>query len=110
MDICINSAGIGTKIPFYKDQTDGTHTWRRTVDVNLIAIIDCTRLAVCFEFSLAFASMLHINKFGCPASRLRHPVFGVHVYFNCLSLACNCNLGLMPMDHKLNSILLISSC
>ncbi|XP_062022887.1 uncharacterized protein LOC133739170 [Rosa rugosa] len=46
LDICINSAGIGTSIPFYKDQTDGTHTWRRTVNVNLIAIIDCTRLAI----------------------------------------------------------------
>ncbi|PRQ23047.1 putative 15-hydroxyprostaglandin dehydrogenase (NAD(+)) [Rosa chinensis] len=46
LDICINSAGIGTSIPYYKDQTDGTHTWRRTVNVNLIAIIDCTRLAI----------------------------------------------------------------
>ncbi|XP_065870532.1 uncharacterized protein [Euphorbia lathyris] len=46
LDICINSAGIGTDIPFHKDQTDGTRTWRRTLNVNLTAIIDCTRLAI----------------------------------------------------------------
>lgn len=46
LDICINSAGVTTSVPFYTDQTDGTRTWRRTVDVNLIAIIDCTRLAI----------------------------------------------------------------
>ncbi|WCJ17654.1 ARP protein (REF) [Euphorbia peplus] len=46
LDICINSAGIGTDIPFYKDQSDGTRTWRRTLNVNLTAIIDCTRLAI----------------------------------------------------------------
>lgn len=49
LDICINSAGIGTFTPFDKDQTDGTHTWRKTINVNLVAVIDCTRLAVCFE-------------------------------------------------------------
>ncbi|XP_022746330.1 prostaglandin reductase-3-like isoform X2 [Durio zibethinus] len=46
LDICINSAGITNPVPFYKDQTDGTKTWRRTVNVNLIAVIDCTRLAI----------------------------------------------------------------
>ncbi|PQQ04395.1 prostaglandin reductase-3 [Prunus yedoensis var. nudiflora] len=46
LDICINSAGISNPIPFNKDQTDGTRSWRLTVDVNLIAIIDCTRLAI----------------------------------------------------------------
>ncbi|XP_012066889.1 prostaglandin reductase-3 [Jatropha curcas] len=46
LDICINCAGIGTSIPFYEDQTDGAHSWRRTVNVNLVAVIDCTRLAV----------------------------------------------------------------
>ncbi|CAB4290467.1 unnamed protein product [Prunus armeniaca] len=46
LDICINSAGIINPIPFNKDQTDGTRSWRLTVDVNLIAIIDCTRLAI----------------------------------------------------------------
>lgn len=49
LDICINSAGIGTSTPFDKDQTNGTHTWRKTINVNLVAVIDCTRLAVCFE-------------------------------------------------------------
>ncbi|KAJ9159604.1 hypothetical protein P3X46_025101 [Hevea brasiliensis] len=46
LDICINSAGIGTSIPFYNDQTDGTHSWRHAVNVNLVAVIDCTRLAI----------------------------------------------------------------
>ncbi|KAJ7946040.1 zinc-binding alcohol dehydrogenase domain-containing protein 2 [Quillaja saponaria] len=46
LDICINCAGIGTPIPFQKDQTDGTHSWRHTINVNLTAIIDCTRLAI----------------------------------------------------------------
>ncbi|XP_057417183.1 uncharacterized protein LOC130711530 isoform X2 [Lotus japonicus] len=46
LDICINSAGIGNPIPFNKDQTDGTRSWRYTVDVNFTAVIDCTRLAI----------------------------------------------------------------
>jgi len=46
LDICINSAGIGSPIPFYNDQTDGTRTWRHTVNVNFTAVIDSTRLAV----------------------------------------------------------------
>ncbi|XP_050209607.1 uncharacterized protein LOC126660257 [Mercurialis annua] len=46
LDICINCAGIGTSTPFHKDETDGTRSWRRTVDVNLTAVIDCTRLAI----------------------------------------------------------------
>ncbi|XP_061367130.1 uncharacterized protein LOC133310249 isoform X2 [Gastrolobium bilobum] len=46
LDICINSAGIGNPIPFYKDQTDGTLSWRHTVNVNLTAVIDCTRHAI----------------------------------------------------------------
>ncbi|XP_022149218.1 prostaglandin reductase-3 [Momordica charantia] len=46
LDICINSAGIGSKIPFHKDQTDGTKTWRRLIDVNLVGVIECTQLAI----------------------------------------------------------------
>ncbi|XP_077213212.1 ARP protein (REF) [Tasmannia lanceolata] len=46
LDICINSAGIATPIPFYKDKTDGEVSWRKTVRINLIAVIDCTRLAI----------------------------------------------------------------
>ncbi|KAK9044328.1 hypothetical protein V6N11_072638 [Hibiscus sabdariffa] len=38
LDICINSAGIGTPASFWKDQTDGSKTWRHAVNVNLIAI------------------------------------------------------------------------
>ncbi|KAK3024507.1 hypothetical protein RJ639_043699 [Escallonia herrerae] len=46
LDICINSAGTGTKVLFHKDQTDGSGSWRRTINVNLTAVIDCTRLAI----------------------------------------------------------------
>ncbi|PSS29350.1 Zinc-binding alcohol dehydrogenase domain-containing protein [Actinidia chinensis var. chinensis] len=46
LDICINSAGIGNPVPFYKDQTNGSGSWRRTINVNLAAVIDCTRLAI----------------------------------------------------------------
>ncbi|OMO63203.1 Alcohol dehydrogenase superfamily, zinc-type [Corchorus olitorius] len=46
LDICINSAGIGRPVPIDKDQSDGTKTWRQTINVNLIAIVDCTRLAI----------------------------------------------------------------
>ncbi|KAF5194381.1 Prostaglandin reductase-3 [Thalictrum thalictroides] len=43
LDICINSAGIGSSIPFKDDKTN---SWRHTINVNLIAVIDCTRLAI----------------------------------------------------------------
>ncbi|XP_031394131.1 probable quinone oxidoreductase [Punica granatum] len=46
LDICINSAGISNPIVFQKDQTDGTHSWRHTVNVNLVAVIHSTRLAI----------------------------------------------------------------
>jgi hypothetical protein len=46
LDICINNAGITTSIPFNNDQTDGTHSWRHALNVNLIAVVECTRLAI----------------------------------------------------------------
>ncbi|KAH7833264.1 hypothetical protein Vadar_004652 [Vaccinium darrowii] len=46
LDICINSAGIANPVPFKNDQSDGSHSWRYTINVNLIAVIECTRLAV----------------------------------------------------------------
>ncbi|MCH95730.1 15-hydroxyprostaglandin dehydrogenase, partial [Trifolium medium] len=45
LDICIASAGIGNPIPFDKDETDGTRSWRHTLNVNFIAVFDTTRLA-----------------------------------------------------------------
>lgn len=48
LDICINNAGIGNPVPFDKDDTDDSKSWRLTVSINLIAVIDCTRLAVSF--------------------------------------------------------------
>ncbi|KAL0422640.1 UNVERIFIED_CONTAM: 3-beta-hydroxycholanate 3-dehydrogenase (NAD(+)) 2 [Sesamum latifolium] len=46
LDICINCAGIATPVPFYQDKTDGAKSWRRAVDVNFVAVIDSTRLAI----------------------------------------------------------------
>eukprot|EP00249_Psilotum_nudum_P024809 c29298_g1_i3 orf=333-2243(+) len=47
LDICINNAGIGEKEEFATDcSTDGNGLWRRVVDINLIAVIDSTRLAI----------------------------------------------------------------
>ncbi|GJX01434.1 prostaglandin reductase-3 isoform X1 [Tanacetum coccineum] len=46
LDICINSAGIVTSVPFHKDQTDGSRTWRHAINVNLVAVIDCTHTAI----------------------------------------------------------------
>ncbi|KAF9622512.1 hypothetical protein IFM89_031916 [Coptis chinensis] len=46
LDICINCAGISTPISFYDDKTDGTSSWRHAVNVNLVAVIDCTQRAI----------------------------------------------------------------
>ncbi|KAL8238271.1 hypothetical protein R6Q59_019352 [Mikania micrantha] len=46
LDICINSAGITTSILFHKDQTDGSNSWRQAINVNLVAVIDCTHRAI----------------------------------------------------------------
>ncbi|XP_024968645.1 probable quinone oxidoreductase isoform X2 [Cynara cardunculus var. scolymus] len=46
LDICINCAGISTPAVFQKDQTDGSRTWRHAIDVNLVAVIDCTHRAI----------------------------------------------------------------
>lgn len=47
LDICINCAGISEKQQFTEDTSkNGTGAWRQVVDVNLVAVIDCTRLAV----------------------------------------------------------------
>lgn len=46
LDICINCAGIAIKTLVYDDRSDGTSTWRHAVNVNLVAVIDGTRIAV----------------------------------------------------------------
>ncbi|RRT79435.1 hypothetical protein B296_00009601, partial [Ensete ventricosum] len=45
LDICINSAGISHLILFHEDKTNGIDTWKRTINVNLTAVVDCTRIA-----------------------------------------------------------------
>ncbi|XP_010536331.1 PREDICTED: zinc-binding alcohol dehydrogenase domain-containing protein 2 [Tarenaya hassleriana] len=46
LDICINNAGIGNPVPFDKDDSDGSKSWKHTIDVNLVAVIECTHLAI----------------------------------------------------------------
>ncbi|CAD5177250.1 unnamed protein product [Musa acuminata subsp. malaccensis] len=46
LDICINSAGITHHILFHEDKTNGIDTWKRTINVNLTAVVDCTRIAI----------------------------------------------------------------
>ena len=72
LDICINGAGISNPIPFQKDQTDGTRSWRFTLDVNLIAVIDCTQKAVCLKFDLPSWFTLIL---GCSCSAYCHGLF-----------------------------------
>ncbi|KAL7591987.1 hypothetical protein Lser_V15G34516 [Lactuca serriola] len=46
LDICINCADIETSVPFYEDETNGSKSWRHAVNVNLVAVIDCTHKAI----------------------------------------------------------------
>ncbi|KFK36022.1 hypothetical protein AALP_AA4G067700 [Arabis alpina] len=46
LDICINNAGIANPIPFDKDDTDGSKSWKLTINVDLIAVVECTQLAI----------------------------------------------------------------
>lgn len=76
LDICINNAGTGTTVPFHHDKTDGSGTWRRTINVNLTAVIDCTHIGI--------QTMLSRNKRGViinlgSASGL-YPFYGDPVY------------------------------
>ena len=49
LDICINCAGISERGQFLQDYSEnGTGAWRQVVDVNLIGVINCTRIAVRF--------------------------------------------------------------
>ncbi|WVZ65207.1 hypothetical protein U9M48_014613 [Paspalum notatum var. saurae] len=45
LDICINCAGFVNKSLIYDDKSDGTSTWKHAVNVNLVAVIDGTRIA-----------------------------------------------------------------
>ncbi|KAL0803864.1 PREDICTED: zinc-binding alcohol dehydrogenase domain-containing protein 2-like [Brassica oleracea var. oleracea] len=46
LDICINNAGIANPVQFDKDDTDGSKSWRRTINVDLVAVVECTQLAI----------------------------------------------------------------
>ncbi|KAG0471223.1 hypothetical protein HPP92_015769 [Vanilla planifolia] len=46
LDISVNSAGTFSRVMFHGDNTDGSKTWRHTVNVNLVAVIECTHLAI----------------------------------------------------------------
>ncbi|PNT64729.1 hypothetical protein BRADI_4g32250v3 [Brachypodium distachyon] len=45
LDICINCAGIANNTLVYDDRSDGLRTWRHAINVNLVAVIDGTRIA-----------------------------------------------------------------
>jgi NAD(P)-dependent dehydrogenase (short-subunit alcohol dehydrogenase family) len=77
LDVLVNNAGIGESRRFLKDEsTDGKGSWRKTIDVNLTAVIDATRLGVSQNVvkstvvslqlkghSLTFIHLLKSNKF-----------------------------------------------
>ncbi|XP_047325266.1 prostaglandin reductase-3-like [Impatiens glandulifera] len=46
LDICVNSAGVSLPMSFHEDQPGSTNPWRHTMNVNLISVIDSTRLAI----------------------------------------------------------------
>lgn len=46
LDICINNAGIANPVKFDKDDTDGSKSWKHTINVDLVAVVECTHLAV----------------------------------------------------------------
>eukprot|EP00897_Mesotaenium_endlicherianum_P000339 jgi/Mesen1/10305/ME000079S09725 len=46
LDVCMNNAGIGEREWFVQDVSeDGAGEWRKVIDINLVAVIDGTRLA-----------------------------------------------------------------
>jgi NAD(P)-dependent dehydrogenase (short-subunit alcohol dehydrogenase family) len=63
LDICINCAGIGEKTQFLEDYSkNGTGSWRQVIDVNLIGVINCTRIAVRF---LLYRQNMQPSKYDC---------------------------------------------
>ncbi|CAG7868143.1 unnamed protein product [Brassica rapa] len=46
LDICINNAGIANPVKFDKDDTDGSKSWKHTINVDLVAVVECTHLAI----------------------------------------------------------------
>ncbi|CAA6659442.1 unnamed protein product [Spirodela intermedia] len=46
LDICINSAGIASQAPFWNDETEGKGSWRHVIEVDFLAVVNCTRLAI----------------------------------------------------------------
>ncbi|RXH88078.1 hypothetical protein DVH24_042149 [Malus domestica] len=103
LDICINSAGIVTSIPFNKDQTNGTHTWRKTINVNLMAVIDCTRLAIKTMEALKMPGVI-INMV---SSAGLYPLYTDPIYSGSKDLLFHTNVeGFASMCFVLNKTLL----
>jgi len=78
LDICINNAGIADEIPFVKDKSsDRSAPWRRTIDVNLMAVIDCTRLAIqCMEAGGHNGTILNIGSAAGLYPSYNMPIYG----------------------------------
>uniref|UniRef100_A0A1J3FLM3 Zinc-binding alcohol dehydrogenase domain-containing protein 2 n=1 Tax=Noccaea caerulescens TaxID=107243 RepID=A0A1J3FLM3_NOCCA len=46
LDICINNAGISNPVRFDKDESDGSKSWKHTINVDLTAVVEGTQLAI----------------------------------------------------------------
>lgn len=55
LDICINNAGIANPARFDKDDSDGSRSWRHTINVDLVAVVESTQLAVSLHFFYLFS-------------------------------------------------------
>lgn len=63
LDICINCAGITNRPLVYDDISDGIRTWRHAINVNFVAVIDGTRIAVSLSLSIGIKlSYLFVNN------------------------------------------------
>jgi NAD(P)-dependent dehydrogenase (short-subunit alcohol dehydrogenase family) len=52
LDVCINCAGFISKSLVYDDTSNGINTWRRSINVNLVAVVDGTRIAVSLPLTI----------------------------------------------------------
>ena len=66
LDICVNCAGIANMTLVYDDTSDGIRTWRNAINVNFVAVIDGTRIAVSLSLSIGKKlSYLFVNNLTC---------------------------------------------
>ncbi|KAG2304996.1 hypothetical protein Bca52824_033647 [Brassica carinata] len=59
LDICINNAGIANPVKFDKDDTDGSKSWKHTINVDLVAVVEGTQLAAGVIINMGSAAGLY---------------------------------------------------